>query len=85
MSEKITGIISTVVWGLFVFCSLYDSEKTQKIVLAYCKKHPFQTKYNPFYSWMKTPSYLKSLKKVGLISCVGLILSLLFLIAAFNK
>ena len=85
MNAKWTYLISIIVWGTMAFLTLYDSEKTQKIVLAYCQKRPFQMKFNPFIKWMHTPAYIKSLKFIGILSCVVLVFNLLFFLVEFTK
>jgi uncharacterized protein YjeT (DUF2065 family) len=71
-----TGIIFLVIG---IICLFY-SKKVQKYALDFYDRHKTAGALNPFLDWMKTQSYILSLRIIGLVGIAVFILTLVVFI-----
>ncbi len=76
-----TGIIFLVIGIICLFCP----EKVQQYGLRFYDHHKTAGRLNPFLNWMKTPSYILSLRIIGLIGIAVFILILFVFIKGLMK
>ena len=71
------GVLAFLVPGI---AGLLWPEKIQEFALKYYANHPTLVRLNPFLDWMKTKSYIISLRIVGVLS-IGAAALILFAMA----
>jgi len=82
LSNILISLYAVAFCGYLTYVSLFRSNQVQKKALDYYQKHPEKAKFNPFLNWMKTSSYIGSLKISGILSLLMLVISLVALIAS---
>ena len=74
MKATVAALITGALFLLVGIACLLMPERIQTISLNYYAEHPGAGRLNPFLEWMRTPSYILSLRLVGLIALGGCVL-----------
>jgi hypothetical protein len=78
MKEILIVSTSAIIFLLIGLACLVWPEKIQQFGLNYYSRHEMIAKYNPFLGWMKTHSYILSLRIIGTLA-MGVFVLLLFI------
>lgn len=76
MKETFMALITGIIFLIIGIICLFWPEKIQQYSLDYYIHHKTAKRVNPFLNWMRTPSYILSLRLIGLIGIAGFILIL---------
>jgi len=81
MKEDFIALATGIIFlGAGIGCLFY-SKKVQKYALDFYDRHKTAGALNPFLDWMKTPSYILSLRIIGSIGiAVFILIVVLFII-----
>jgi hypothetical protein len=66
----ILGMLFLMIWGFGFVCLLWPY-KLQQLIIDFYNKHSILIKFNPMYEWMRTGSYIWSLRYTGLLLIIG--------------
>ena len=80
MRNQLTSVITAIIFFLIGVVCLFFPDKIQMAALKYYAEHPTAGKLNPFFDWIKSPSYVVSLRLIGLIGIVAFVFILIVLV-----
>ena len=69
--KDLASILMVVAFLVFGTICLFYPERIQQYALRYYAVHRTFAEFNPFLHWMKTRSYVLSLRFLGLLGIVG--------------
>jgi hypothetical protein len=85
MRTPTMGILTALVFLIIGVGGLVWPEKIQEFALKYYADHPSIARLNPFLDWMRTRSYIVSVRIVGFLSISASILVLFATIRGIDK
>ena len=80
MKEDFVPLATGIIFLVIGIICLFYSKKVQKYALDFYDRHKTAEALNPFLDWMKTPSYILSLRIIGLAGIAVFILILVVFI-----
>lgn len=81
MKENLVALVTGALFLIIGIICLLWPEKIQQYSLDYYVYHKAAEKLNPFLNWMKTSSYIWSLRIIGLLGIAGFV----FILFVFIK
>ena len=85
MKENLVPLVSGIICLAIGIVCLFWPKKIQQFSLELYARHEWAARLNPFLDWMKTSSYVWTLRTMGVIGIGMFVLSIYVIFRSYHK